>query len=72
MKLDIHNLEIAVARELSLQALLFKNTIDQNIVKKRRVFVRNRIHIRFLPKKKYKSEMIEYYSHNFSNAVYSH
>ena len=28
MKVDIHNLKIAVARELSLHTLLFKNTID--------------------------------------------
>ena len=29
MKVDIHNLKKAVARELSLYALLFKNTIDK-------------------------------------------
>ena len=28
MKVDIHNLKIDVPRELSLHALLFKNTID--------------------------------------------
>ena len=28
MKVDMHNLNIAVARELSLHAFFFKNTID--------------------------------------------
>ena len=28
MKVDIHNLKVAVARELSLHALLVTNTID--------------------------------------------
>ena len=51
MKVDIHNLKIAVAGELSLHTLLFTNTI-KNIVKKWRLFVQNRIHIRILPKKK--------------------
>ena len=72
MKVDIHNLKKAVARELSLHALLFKNTIN-NIVKRWRLFVWNRIHIlefRILPKKKYKSVMNEH-SHKFpSSAVY--
>ena len=34
MKVDIHNFKIAVARELSLHALLFKNTTDLKISSK--------------------------------------
>ena len=71
MKVDIRNLNIAVARKLSLHALFFTNTIDQKYVKKWRLFVRKRIHIRILPNKKYKSVMDEH-SHKFSNALYSH
>ena len=48
-----------------------KIQLIRNILKKWRLFVRNRIHIKILPKKKYKSVMNEH-SHKFSNAVYSH
>ena len=34
MKVDIHNLKIAVAREFSLHALLFTITIDQKYCQK--------------------------------------
>ena len=72
MKVDIQNLEIAVARELSLQLSFSKIQLIKNIIKKWRLFVRNRIHIRiFTKEKKYKGVMNEH-SHKFSNAVYSH
>ena len=34
MKVDLHNLKIAVARELCLHTLLFNNTIDQKYCQK--------------------------------------
>ena len=59
MKVDIQNLEIAVARELSLQLSFSKIQLIKNIIKKWKLFVRNRIHIRILSNKKYKSVMNE-------------
>ena len=69
MKVDIHNLKIAVAKDCMLSFSQIQ--LIKNIVKKWRLFVRNRIHIRILPKKKYKSVMNEH-GHKFSNALYSH
>ena len=70
MKVDIHNLKIAVARELSLHAFFFKNTTDQNIVKKWRLCLKQNTHKNFT-EEKYRS-VINEHSHKFSNALYSH